>query len=47
MLRVKPRVGPLTRSGVAYNKITLRSVGFAFAGFGGLAVGLGPAGACL
>ncbi len=44
--RVKPGVRPFAGRGVACTRMTLRSVGFGFVGFGGLAVVLGSAKAC-
>ncbi len=48
--RIKPRVKlgvrPFAGRGVACTRMTLRSVGFGFVGFGGLAVVLGSAKAC-
>ncbi len=41
-IRLKSGFSLFTRRGVAYTRITLRSVGFALASFGGFVVVLGP-----
>ncbi len=41
-IRLKSEFSLFTERGVAYTRITLRSVGFAFASFGGFIVVLGP-----
>ncbi len=38
ILRVKPRIGPLTGRGVACKRMILRFIGLAFVGFGGFVV---------
>jgi hypothetical protein len=39
-LGIKPGIGPLARSRVSCIRITLRSIGFAFTGFGGFVSGV-------
>jgi len=44
--RVKLGIQPFIRRGVAYTRITLRSIGFSFVSFRSLVVVLGSAKAC-